>query len=342
MKKTLLYLLILAVLAGGAYLVLKEKDGGYAKADSDFNISDTAGIGKVYLAAMNGETILIERDADGWKLNKDYRALQSTVNSLLGTLRQQVGKHPAAGSAHNSIVKSLAGSGVKVEVYDRANKKIREFYVGGETRDYDGSYMLMAGSQTPFVVEIPGFPGYLSPRYTTDFHDWRDRSIFLLKREEISRVSLEYPGEPLNSFVVMQDANGKITTQVDPVVSLNNEMNVKRIEMFLTFFEKVYAEGFATGVDNLPAILDTVPKKAIIDVTDRKGRAHHIDIYWMPVNRRSRNLSQPDEEAPIGLDADRAYGVINGGKDTVVIQYQAFDKIFRKAIEFYQPDRQPQ
>ena len=38
------------------------------------------------------------------------------------------------------------------------------------------------------------------------------------------------------------------------------------------------------------------------------------------------------------FDADRFYAVINNFKDTVIIQRFTFDKIFRKAYEFYEAD----
>jgi hypothetical protein len=38
------------------------------------------------------------------------------------------------------------------------------------------------------------------------------------------------------------------------------------------------------------------------------------------------------------FDADRFYAVINNFKDTVIIQRETFDKIFRKGYEFYEAD----
>lgn len=345
MKKTLVYVLLLALLGGGLYLMFNKKEG-FAEKDSNFTIKDTANIGKIYLAAMNGKTILLERTKDGsgwWTVNKNDRALVSTVNSLLGTFYQQVGKHPVPVSAHNSIVKALSTTGIKVEVYDLEDKKIREFYVGGETKNYDGSYMLMAGSETPFVVEIPGFPGYLTSRYSTEFLDWKDRSIFMYKKEDISKVSMQYLQEPLNSFVVYQDKAGKITADVDPAISVNNELNQRRVGLYFTFFDRVYCEGFTNGTEGIREILDTVQKRAVLDVTTTMGETSHLDIYWMPQNKRSKNKSTSASayNIPDAYDPDRAYAVMNNSKDTMMIQYQAFDKIFRYAYEFYEKDQEP-
>ena len=339
MKKTLLYVLLLLILIGGLYLLLGKEKGGFSKKESNFTVKDTADIGKIFLAGMAGDTILLERNGTAWTLNKYYRAMTPLVNTLLVTLRTQVGVHPVPEKAHNSVVKALSGTAVKVQVYNRKNELVREFYVGGETKDFDGSYMLMSGAERPFVVEIPGFAGYLTTRYSTDLLDWRDRSIFLLRREDISRVSLQYPAEPLNSFVVNQDANGNITVETDPGLSSGKELNKRRVELFLTFFEKIYSEGYITEGSEIRQVLDTIPKRAIIDITTKDGKTNHLDIYWRPVFRRSKNLIRKAEGIPEQFDSDRGYGVLNNFKDTVVVQYQVFDRIFRNAWEFYEEDK---
>ena len=167
----------------------------------------------------------------------------------------------------------------------------------------------------------------------------RDRSIFLLRREDISRVSLQYPAEPLNSFVVNQDANGNITVEADPALSSGKELNKRRVELFLTFFEKIYSEGYITEGSEIRQVLDTIPKRAIIDITTQDGKTNHLDIYWRPVFRRSKNLIRKAEGIPEQFDSDRGYGVLNNFKDTVVVQYQVFDRIFRNAWEFYEEDK---
>ena len=58
----------------------------------------------------------------------------------------------------------------------------------------------------------------------------------------------------------------------------------------------------------------------------------------MDINRRSKNLTVSDPNVPDDYDADRLYAVINGGKDTVMIQQYVFRKIFRKAFQFFQND----
>ena len=91
--------------------------------------------------------------------------------------------------------------------------------------------------------------------------------------------------------------------------------------------------------------LKTAPKQSTIDVTGIHGQHQHVDIYWMALNRRSKNINVSNPDVPDDYDADRLYAVINNGKDTVMIQQFAFRNIFHKAFEFFQKDgtrRQPE
>ena len=63
-----------------------------------------------------------------------------------------------------------------------------------------------------------------------------------------------------------------------------------------------------------------------------------MDVYWVPINKRSKNLDVSDPDVPDDYDADRLYAVINNNKDTVMIQQLVFRPIFRKLFEFYQSD----
>jgi hypothetical protein len=68
------------------------------------------------------------------------------------------------------------------------------------------------------------------------------------------------------------------------------------------------------------------------------GQHQHVDIYWMAINKRSKNLTVSNPDIPDDYDPDRLYAVINNYQDTVMIQQWAFKDIFHKAYEFFQKD----
>jgi hypothetical protein len=323
---------------GVYYFIFRKNDGIYTDEEAGFTIKDTAAIGRIFISVQGGESILLERQAKGWTLQKNYIALKSAVDGFLRLINRQSALYPVPKSMHNNVISTLAGNGIKVELDDRTGKKIRVFYVGGETPDQKGTYMLVEGASRPFVVNLPNYQGTLSAFYTSSFLDWRDRTVFNFKPEEITKVSLTYPEHDLNSFTISNE-KGKIEVSTRPDIVKKGALNLRRSAVFLKFFDNVNCEGYLYHIKGLDSTLRTVPKHVQIDVTAINNRSQHVDIYWMPLNRRSKNANAPTEDIPDSkYDADRYFAVINNYQDTVIIQSSVFDKIFRKSYEFFEAD----
>ncbi|XZF12452.1 DUF4340 domain-containing protein [Chitinophagaceae bacterium MMS25-I14] len=339
MRKTILYFVILAVMAAGVwYVFFKSKDTNvFGGSEAGFTIADTGNIGKIFLSERGGSTITLERRPDnGWRVNNQYDALNSTVQGLLETLRKQVAEAPVSDAEYNPVIKTLASNAVKTEVYDRKGNKLAVFYVGNEVHNFLGTYMLMEGAKRPYIVNIPGFEGTLRVHYTTRMSDWRDRTIFNVDSTDIKSISIKYFDHPLNSFVMKQDG-GKVTVELDSNLrSVEKNINMDRAKRYLGFFKNINCVGYVNGAQDMDTILTLVPKYCTVDVTAKNNQTKHIEVYWHPLDRRSKNQLTPVQNFNNDYDADRFYAIINNNKDTVVIQRFVFNKIFRAGPEFYQ------
>jgi hypothetical protein len=334
MQKNLLYLLLLIIVGAGVYfLVFKKKENVFGKTEASFTIKDTSDIGRVFLARSNGESITLTRTDSGWTVNEKYKAHVSTLAGLMRTLKTQEAQAPVAENQHNSVITSLAGSSVKVEIYNRDGDKMRVFYVGGQSYNYGGTYMLLEGAKKPFQVKIPGFQGILAPYYNTDLADWRDRGVFRLAPDEIKTIRMEYPEEPLNSFTIQNGDN--LNVEVDPAIKGSKSLNAKKAKAYLSFYENVNCEGYLMGVHGIDSILSTVPKVCIIDVTNKKGSRQHVEIYRMPLTKRSKNIHLEEAE----YDVDRFYAVMNNFQDTAIVQRWSFENLWRRGFEFYEEEK---
>lgn len=345
MRKTLIYIVILAVLGTAIYYMLP--GGGespYDPAEAGFTVKDTSAIGKLFLAAPGGDMVTVERTDSGWVVNKQYPALPSMVNLLLTTIMKQSALYPVPKAAFNNAVEGLATHGTKVEVYDRSGKKMKVFYVGGIAVNNSGTYMMMEGAKQPYVVHQDGFVGYLTPRYSAKLRDWRDRTVFNVAAEDIKLVSLQYAGKPEQSFTVSRGPNDSPVVAAEPkVMNSPDGMNERRASAYLRFFRNVNCEGYLNGLSDNDTTIKTAPKHSSIEMVLKNGKVKHVDIYWMAVNQRSKNQKASDlaNETPQDYDADRMYAIINDYKDTVMIQQLIFHNIFRKAPEFFRKDVVP-
>jgi len=347
MIKTLSYLLVLLILGFGIYyFIIRDNSNPFGSSEAGFTIKDTASVGKVFLVTNTGESILLERSNDGWMVNKKYKALPSMMNLMLSTLAEQKALYPVTKAAQENAMKLLSTLGTKVEVYDRSNKKLSVFYVGRGAINNTGTNMIMENAQVPYVVQTPAFTGDLSPRYSVDLRDWRDRTVFNIAPEDIKSVSIQYPGTPINSFVISRVGNS-YEVKGDPSVTTElDTLHLTRANLYMSYFRNVNCEGIMNGLQGLDTGIATTKKMSTVDVETIHNGNKHIDVYWMPINRRSKNQQTADQDVPDDYDADRMFAIINGGQDTVMIQTQTFKKIFRKAFEFYQksapvPQTQP-
>jgi hypothetical protein len=345
MRKTLIYIVILAVLGAGIYFLLpgNSNENPFDEAEAGFTIKDTAAIGRIYLAASDGESITVERTDSGWIVNKQYKALPSTLNMLMATMMTQAPLYPVTKNAYNNVIQTLSTHATKVEIYDRSGKKMKVFYVGGSALNNVGTNMLMEGASKPYVVETPGFVGYLTPRYATKIRDWRDRTIFRATPEEIRSVSVQYAGKPAESYTVTVDNNDSLNVLADAKVMKSPDgLNRKRATMYLRFFGNINCEGYLNGLPDNDTTFKTAPKHSTIELTTKDGKIQRADLYWMALNKRSKNRKQSDiDSLSEDYDSDRMYAVINNYKDTVMIQQLVFHNILRKGAEFYRKDVAP-
>lgn len=329
MRKTLPYLLLLALLGTGVWYFFNRPDGeAFDPDEAGFTIRDTAAVHRIFLASRTGNRVVLQRSARGWILDGKYPVLRANIKRLLTTLYKQKAAYPVPKKSHNFIVKGMAGGSVKVELFGKDGRAIQTFYVGSETPDFNGTYMLMEGAKRPYVVTMSGFEGYLQPRYATSWYDWRDRTVFDLPADSVRRVAVRYAEDPRRSYAVARTPAG-IAVQVDGLAS--GTPNLRRAEQYLGFFQNVNSEGYLNGKRGVRESIATTAKKCDIELETASG-TQRVAVYWEPVSQRSKNIGNE------GYDPDRYYAIINGGADTVGIQQQAFEKIFRDGREFLEAD----
>lgn len=326
MKKTLIGLLILLVLGGIAYFVVQQRGSGTIKPELyDFAVKDTASITRIFLADKTGQTILLERkNAKEWTVNKDHKARKDAVDMLLKTINRVEMSAPVAKTAHDNIVKLLAGKSTKVEIY-KGDEKVKTYYVGDATKDSQGTYMLIEGSRTPFVCHIPGFIGYLSARYMTRILEWRDTEVFSYSLPQIAEIKVEFHEQPERSF--------RITHSKDRVVQLFqnsdkevlvNKMDTVFVKRYMLNYSNVRFEGIQPYDEERVDSIVHSPPYFTISVTDRNGETQTITSHRIPADPSAYDV----DGEPLVWDVNRMHGVLNGNESEILlIQYFTFDRL---------------
>jgi hypothetical protein len=351
-KKNIILLSVAAVIVVVAVVVAITRSRSTTIAQ-DYHIEDVASISKIFLADKDNGQVTLTRNADTtWMVNEIYPANQPLVDLLLETLntmriRQQVNK-----SAVPNVTKDIAARGIKVEVYQKVplinwfggrlklltrEKLTRTYYVGRETRDMMASYMYRQGDDVPYVIHIPGFRGFLTPRFIANPLKWRSHTIVALNVRQIERVELQIPQTPQESFAIVRDGDNFAFETLEPRQRMAG-FDTARVAQMLSAFAWLNFDEFASIVPNSFAdSCVTGTPRTILRITDTAGTSHELKTYIKYTNPEDL-LNMPDSAMYETFDLDRLFAIIDQ-KDTVLIQYYTFDNILQPASYFLGSDK---
>jgi hypothetical protein len=336
MKKNKIIISIAIILAALAVYLILNKTGQVARKElRDFTVKDTSSITKFFIADRSGHSVTLEKqDDNNWTVNKKYEARRDGINLLLDACMKMKVRTHVAKSAYNTTIKSLATTGIKCEIYqDNSLTPSKIYYVGGSTQDVLGTYMMLENSSVPFVVEIPGFNGYLTPRYSAMEKDWRATTVFRYQPDEIKSISLVYPNTPENSFVI--EKNGSSYHVTSP---FNNrtlqEIDTLRLINYLEHFNSLHFEGWDRELtkEQQDSVFHATPA-TVITVTDINGKSNFIKVYPKKAKKDSLVESSSPGDS-LKYDVERMYAFMNDQNELFTIQQYVFGKIFARFSDF--------
>jgi len=320
---------------------------------ADFQVWDTASVTKIYLADRFDNESLLERKDGGWQLNGTYKAHSKQVQNLLETLYKVRIKMPVSRASHDNIVKQLAVNSTKVEVYQNVprinlfnrvklfyhEKRTKVFYVGDATKDSSGTFMLKEGADKAYIVHIPGFRGFITTRFTANPDDWRDHTIFNTNLVDIQSVTVEFNRQPQSSFRLENKGRHEyqLTRLADNTPIVYDTLKVINL---LSSFSDLRFESLLNNLMNKQrqdSIIHS-PYLHRITLTTKDGTTTQLTTFEKMVTNLTiheiEGLLDENGKPLDSIDHDRIYGLMNDGKDFVLLQYYIFDKVLHPAEYF--------
>lgn len=347
MKKNKLPIILVILLGGLSFwFIIHNHKGTIDDSLKNFAVVDTAAINKIFLADKKGNEVTLERQPSGiWTVNGKYNARMDAVKTLLYTIKKVAVKEPVGKIAQDNVVKRLAGKAVRCEIYQN-NELVKAYYVGTETQDQEGTFMILINLETmkaadkPFINYIPGFVGYLTTRYFTEEAGWRDRTVYQYVPSDIRSVKLETPFNPEfgyelivkaeNNYQVKMLSDGKNLENVDPIA----------VKQYLSYFQQLNFESFEVNLNKEQ--IDSVLKSQainILTVIDKNGTANKVKFFA----RKPKQEGLIDVNGkPIVFDPDRMDALLDNGKDFVMLQYFSWGKVMPPAYYFQKNPQQGQ
>lgn len=336
MKKNIGLVLILFVLVILAIWV-KNNKGKSSTLNEDarkFKVEDTASINKIILSDKKGHTVTLERTKEGWKVNNTYNARSDAIQTLLYTIKMVDVKYPVPKSMKAGVLRTMVGFATQVKIFSN-NKLIKQYYVGHNTQDYEGTYMLLTNIEEdknydePFICHIPGFNGFLTVRYFTNVEEWRSRLVINVTPPEINYVEYKNIEHPDSSFKI-EIINSNEFKVYDGKGQKINAQNLK-VKQYLAYLQNLNANTILTHTEK--HIVDSVAMIkpfAILNLQYKNPLAvKSYSFYYKP--------STPEINSKYGkdykYDPDHLYVRYPASEttetETALIQYYVFGKLFQ-------------
>lgn len=319
-KKILITAVILALAGVAIYFIFKSPTDELEalKADYTFHIEDTASVTKIIISDKTPNTVTLVRKTGGWQTESGFPIRRDAIEVLLETLYRMRLKNFVPESARDNVLRRMASAGKEVKVY-AGSKLLRHFYVGTETMDEMGTYMMLKDGKNPYAIFIPGFNGFLSTRFFANEALWLKKTIWAYDNLEISKVEFKNYDEPQNSFTLKVSNGFELFNSADQPL----RADTIRSAVFLAAFRTVEYEGAILPQDpiynrqdslkaSVPAFEITAWKK---DGSWKKLTAYHI------------KASEESAELYTNLgkyDPDRLHAFITNDKNQerfVLVQY---------------------
>jgi hypothetical protein len=282
-KRNLWLLLLLVLLAGITYYLVKKETApdSIKFPDRDFAVPDTQNVYRIFLADKEGNILNLERKDKGWLINNQYEGFDYTVNVLLTTIAGVRVKYIPPKAAEDPIIRDLAANGIKVEIFGKDNKKLKTYYVGGNTSDDMGTPFIMDGYEQVYVMQLPGLIGGLRSRYAIKEKDLISRWLFRETEDDITEVTLNYPTQRNNSFRLSRDGKSFTVEPFYPITPvIKGEVNQASVESYLYSFKRIGAEGIIQDEIEKDSVLRMIP---FVEIEVKRKDGSKMDVKLFPI-----------------------------------------------------------
>ena len=339
MKKFLPYIVILIALAlAAAWFAKHQTKGTINEQEGDFAVKEKKEIAKIVLTDTENKRIELTNQGGVWMVNGKYPAREELTQQLLDAVSRVTSLCPVPTAAHDNVIREMLAHHVKTEIFDLKGNLLKSYWVGGPSVDGQNTYMLLEidgkPANRPHMTYIPGVKGYLTFRYSTDEENWRTKVLFNYKPEEIKSLSLEYPNEEINSFVITNVAKDSFTlSPLDEKFRIRDSYAQKFIGQYLAFYSSISIEAYDNSYSKKDSLVKTTPF-AIITITEKDNSVNKVRLFRMPVNERSKSDYDANGHE-ITYDIDHFYASIHDEKDFAIVQYYIFGKPLRSYKDFF-------
>ncbi len=325
MTRTLYLLIAVVLLGGGTWWIVTsgqtpEKVGDRA-VERQFGYADVDDLSRIFVADRSGHSITLTRGGiTGW-LADGKPANENVLKNLLQAVKTIEVQSLPTQKAIPNMIQSLATSGILVQLYDRDDRKVRGYYIGGSTSDERGTFGIVEGSENPYIVHLAGWTGNLRHRFNLWDDEWRDRVYFRADPDQVELLSIDYPKQRNKSFRLERTGNNFRISPLYETGQPAREIPRGVAEGILVRYESFYVNRYENqDQESITQARELLPF-AVITLKEKDKDAQEMRIYprftglTLGQDPKTGAMSQSNT-----LEAYTAF--INGGQDWVLLNVE--------------------
>jgi len=250
-------------------------DADVDKSDSPFEqfyVEDMAAIHKIKIKSDRLEQMVFEKKGSQWYLQRGHLARENAMKNLLEVIEHLRIKYIPQAAAHQNIEKDMRSMGIDVSISDKDGHIMKHYIIGSSTADERGTYMKLKGADQNYVTHLPTLEGSVRGRFLMRYDEWRDRTVFNIKKEEISNVVVQYPRQESESFILNSEG---VSSSFNKIKTVEPK---EKIDYYLSSFTNIKAEAFENVNPNQDSIRQLLPF-CILTVSLQSGGEQKIKLY---------------------------------------------------------------
>ena len=317
-NKKIFFISIVIILLFGLFFIEENKTSSFNT--ELFSVTDTLSINKIIMSDRYDNEIELRRNNNQWIVNDSYLVRNDAIKTLLSTLKNIRIKNLLSNDIEKNIEKQISTLGVGVIIYNN-NKKINSFIVGPSTRDHLGTYVYHLKTKKTYSTHIPGFNGFLSPRFgiqanRIEINNWRNPTLINYQPNLIDSIFSYNFSNSAKSFKLICGKENNIKNYQNEIIK---DVNFGTLNLFLNSFTNLNVEKYLN--DTLKNNLNNPSKKLIIY---SKNNIDSLVFYTI-------NSEQDDDSNDYNIKRKIA---IKNNEDICLVQDYVFNKVLINIDDF--------
>ena len=317
-NKKIFFISIIILLLCSLFFIKENKTSSFNT--ELFSVTDTISIDKIIISDRYDNEIELRRNNNQWILNDSYLVRNDAIKTLLSTLKNIRIKNLLSNEIEKNIEKQISTIGVGVLIYKK-NKKINSFILGPSTRDHLGTYIYHLKTKKTYSTHIPGFNGFLSPRFgiqanRIEINNWRNSTLIDYKPNLIDSIYSYNFSNSAKSFKLICGKKNHIKNYQNETIK---NINFGTLNLFLNSFTNLNVEKYLN--DSLKNNLINPYKKLIIY---SKNNIDSLVFY---------KLNNEQDEDTNSYNIKRKI-VIKNNKEISLVQDYVFNKVLININDF--------